>query len=256
MKPAGAVHCTVQGTTARVTLANAGRHNALTAAMWRALREGFTALASQAQLRCIVIAGEGEHFAAGGDIAEFATFRFDRAALQAFHDDTVAPALDALWACDVPVIAAIRGSCIGGGLEIASQCDLRLASADARFGVPIGRLGMPMAPGEVQAVARAGWAPVLRELLIGGAVLDAAQAQARGLVQEVASADALDSAVAAAQARIEAMSPQALRLSKRTLRAWHTGRLQAEWASLFDYADSAEHREGIQAFIDKRTPRF
>ena len=135
---------------ARVTLANPGKHNAIDIGMWRALRVRFEALQQmpvQAAPRCVIVCGAGGQFASGGDIDEFAGFRFDENALRHFHEHIVAPALQAMLDCDVPLLAQIDGSCIGGGLEVAACCDIRLCGTASRFGAPIAKLGFPMAPG-------------------------------------------------------------------------------------------------------------
>jgi enoyl-CoA hydratase len=140
------------GTLARVTLANPGKHNAIDVAMWRELGSTFARLqelpAGEAPL-AVIVCGAGGQFASGGDIAEFAGFRFDELRLHDFHEHVVAPALQAMLACDIPLLAQIEGACIGGGLEIAACCDIRIAGAASRFGAPIARLGFPMAPGEL-----------------------------------------------------------------------------------------------------------
>lgn len=246
---------------ARVTLANAGKQNAISVAMWRALREGFQALqqlpAAQAP-RVVVVSGDGGHFAAGADIEEFPAFRFEQPSLRHYHDAVIAPALHAVLACDIPVLARIEGSCVGGGLEIASCCDLRLALASARFGAPIGRLGFPMAPGELQAIARVASPATLRELLLEGRLLDAATALQRGLLHRVLpDLAALEVELDATIARIGALSPNAARINKQTLRHLAAGTLgEAERQAHFGYADHPEHREGVEAFLAKRPPKF
>jgi enoyl-CoA hydratase/carnithine racemase len=97
--------------------------------------------------------------------------------------------------CDVPLIAHIEGACIGGGLEIAACCDLRLCEPASRFGVPIARLGFPMAPAEVEIVSNVVGPTLLRELLIEARLLGAAEAQARGVVTRVVAADLLEAEV-------------------------------------------------------------
>ena len=122
------------------------------------LRAVFDQLAADNALRCVIVRGEGGNFAAGADIREFPAERADMAGVQRYHREVLAPALAAVAACPHPVVAQIEGVCVGGGLEIASQCDLRIAGASARFGVPINRLGFPMAPDEMRgliALARA-----------------------------------------------------------------------------------------------------
>jgi enoyl-CoA hydratase len=243
---------------ARITLANPGKLNALSAAMWRALREAVATLESDATTRVIVVAGEGGQFASGGDIEEFPQFRFDAATLARFHEQDVLPALLALRDCELPLVAAIEGACIGGGLEIAACCDIRIAGASSRFGVPIAKLGFPMAPAELEIVSAVVGPTVLRELLIEARVLNAQEAAARGLLTRVvADSEVLAQAQAAAE-RIAALSPQALRLNKRALREFTFPALSsaAQRAAHYGYAPTNEHREGLAAFNEKRPPRF
>jgi enoyl-CoA hydratase/carnithine racemase len=171
---------------ARVVISHPGKLNALDIAMWRDLRAGFDTLRTRPRPpRVLIVQGEGGSFVAGGDIEEFPRFRFDPASLADFHEEIVAPALEAMLACDVPLIAQIEGACIGGGLEIAACCDLRLCGQGSRFGVPIAKLGFPMAPREIEIVARVVGETVLRELLLEARVLDAEEARLRGLVTRV-----------------------------------------------------------------------
>jgi enoyl-CoA hydratase len=243
---------------ARVRIRNPAKHNALSVAMWQQLRAAFQQLQRADQrTRVVLVCGEGGHFAAGGDIGEFPHFRFDAQRLHDFHEATVAPALQAMLDCDTPLLAMIEGSCIGGGLEIAACCDLRIAARSARLGIPIARLGFPLAPSEAQIVARAIGLPLLRELLLEARLLDADAALARGIVHRVVADAELQAQAAASAARIASLSPQAQRINKRTLRQLAAGGPSpAERDAHFAYADSAEHREGLAAFIEKRVARF
>ena len=241
---------------ARLTLSHPGKLNALSVAMWRELRAHVEAL--PASTRVLIVCGEGGNFAAGGDIDEFPDFRFDETALARFHEDAVLPALQAMLACDMPLVAQIEGACIGGGLEVAACCDIRIAAASSRFGVPIAKLGFPMAPAELEIVAAAIGSTVLRELLLEARVLDAVQARERGLATRVVADDQVAAEALHTAERIAQLSPQALRLNKRALREFATPRLSSaeQRASHYRYADSAEHREGLAAFNDKRPPQF
>ena len=253
----GTVRCEVgAGGIARITISNTTKLNALSAAMWRELRAHVEGLPSD--VRVVVVRGDGGDFAAGGDIEEFTEFRFEESTLRRYHEEDVLPALRALLACDVPLVAQIEGACIGGGLEIAACCDVRIAGASSRFGVPIAKLGFPMAPAELEIVAAVVGVTTLRELLLEARVLDAEAARARGLVTRVV-ADALVAAeVEHTAACIAQLSPQALRLNKRALREFATPALSTseQRRAHYAYADSAEHREGLAAFNDKRPPRF
>lgn len=244
---------------ARLTLANPGKLNALSVAMWRELRAHVALLnAKPERTRVLVVAGEGGHFASGGDIDEFAQFRFDSGSLARFHEEDVRPALVALLDCELPLVAQIDGACIGGGLEIAACCDIRIAGVGSRLGVPIARLGFPMAPAELEIVAAVFGATVLRELLIEARLLDAAQALARGLLTRVVPDAQVSAEVLASARNLARLSPQALRLNKRALREFVQPRLSqaAERAPHYAYAPSAEHREGVAAFAQKRPPRY
>ena len=247
---------------ATLRFSHPGKLNALTVRMWRDLRallEGLNRLHADEGPRVIVVQGEGGSFVAGADIEEFPDFRFDAETLAHYHEEVVAPALDALLDCERPLVAQIEGACVGGGLEIAACCDIRLCGESSRFGVPISRLGFPMAPHEVEIVARVIGETTLRELLLEARVLNAAEARERGLVTRVVP----DGQVAAEARRsaeaMAALSPQALRLSKRALRQFaHRAApsTRDERDPHYDYASSAEHREGLAAFNERRPARF
>jgi len=240
---------------ARVVLRHPGKLNAISVAMWRQLRALFVQLQAEAVIdapRAVIVCGADGHFAAGADIAEFPEFRFAPDTLRDYHENVIAPALQAVLDCDIPLIAQIEGACVGGGLEIAACCDLRIAARDVRLGVPIARLGFPMAPGELAVVRRVVSDALLRELLLEARLLDAEAALARGLLHRVAD-DAPAEAWATAE-RIAALASQAARLNKRSLRALAAGGLsEHERAAHFGYADTAEHRQGIAAFLHSRS---
>lgn len=245
---------------ARVVLANPGKLNAIDIAMWRELRalfEGLQALPAANAPRAVIVCGGGGQFASGGDIVEFADFRFDETRLHDFHENIVAPALHAMLACDIPLIAQIDGACIGGGLEIAACCDIRVCGHGSRFGAPIAKLGFPMAPAELQILSRVASSALLREMLLEARLIDANRALALGLVHAVVDdAEVAHETLQRAQ-RIAELSPQAARINKRTLRQIADGGPDAaERRAHFGYAPSAEHREGVMAFIEKRTPCF
>lgn len=248
-----------QGALAFVTLSHAGKFNAMSRAMWRELREVFVALQADAALRCVVLRGEGGHFCAGGDIAEYPDFRFSQTGLRDFHEKDVWGGLQAVLDCDVPVVAQIEGHCMGAGVEIACCCDIRIASETARFGAPIGRLGFPMAPREMALVLREAGVSTVRQMLLEAVVLTAQQMLARGFVQQTVSQEALAGEIAGTTQRVLALAPQAARLNKRTLRTLQSVEPDALRTCLsvaYAYADSDEHREGIAAFLAKRPAEF
>jgi len=249
----------------RVVLRHEGRLNAMSRAMWRQLRSTFEGIQRSPDARCVLIEGEGGAFCAGGDISEYPAFRFDAASLRDFHENDVWGGLAAMLACDVPIVARIVGACMGAGVEIASCCDIRVAAADARFGAPIARLGFPMAPREAQLVAGAVGETTARQMLLEAATFSAHDMLARGFLSRVAEPRRLEAEALGAAQRIAALAPGAARLNKQTLRALkqppaQSGPAQAATESIvndpYAYAPSAEHREGIAAFLAKRPPVF
>lgn len=266
----------------RVVLRHPGRLNAMSRAMWRELRAVFGDLQRRTDVRCVIVEGEGDAFCAGGDISEYPDFRFDPERLRDFHEGDVWGGLAAMLACDVPIVARIAGACMGAGVEIASCCDLRIAADTARFGAPIARLGFPMAPREAALVAGAMGVMTARQMLLEAATFDAADMLQRGFLSRVVPADQLEREAVASACRIAALAPGAARMNKQTLRACQASIHSSEFsfnqpvaplnqaqaaieniannlpavADPYAYADSAEHREGIAAFLAKRPPVF
>lgn len=243
---------------ATVTLNRPDKLNALNKDMWRGVGAAFRELARDEAVRCVVLTGAGgKAFSPGADIAEFGTERAGVAQATAYGG-LMHGAMGAIGDCPHPTLAVIHGICIGGGLELAAMCDLRICGASSRFGVPIARLGFPMAPAEIEILAAVAGPTVLRELLIEARVLDAREAFERGLVTRVVPDDDVAAEARAAAQRIARLSPQALRLNKRALRQFVTPPLGSAAARepFYAYAPSAEHREGLDAFNEKRQPRF
>jgi enoyl-CoA hydratase len=236
-----------------LTLTHVGKFNAMSRSMWAELKEVFTLVQQDTSVRCVLLQGDNGHFCAGGDIAEYPSFRFDEAQLRHFHEQEVWGGLQAMLDCDVPLIARIEGNCMGAGMEIASCCDLRLASEAARFGAPIARLGFPMAPREAALVWQAAGATVSRAMLLAAEVFDAQAMLRHGFLTRLHAREELDTACRELALRIARLAPQAARLNKQTLRAAPGA---AGNGNAYAYASLAEHREGITAFLAKRPPVF
>jgi enoyl-CoA hydratase/carnithine racemase len=226
--------------------------NALTYGMYERIRQVFANPASFGAERALVITGGATAFASGTEISHLRDLR--SAADVVAYEERIERVLAAIEGSPVPTIAAISGACAGGGLIVAACCDIRIAAADARFGVPIARtLGNSLSLANLRRfVALIGHAR-LRELILSARLVGAEEARAIGLVSEVAS----DHAAVLARAEelagvIAGHAPLTLRATKRSLI-----RLVAE-----DYADvletylSADFREGIEAFLGKRKPMW
>ncbi|MCK0506450.1 enoyl-CoA hydratase/isomerase family protein [Aromatoleum anaerobium] len=244
---------------ATLVLSNPGKLNAIDSAMWIALHETFERIAADNNLRCVILRGDGDKaFAAGGDIEEFLTVRATVEDALHYHDELVAAALDAIRACPVPTVAAIQGACIGGGLEIAGCCDLRIAGESARFGAPINRLGFSMYPGEMAGLLDLVGPAVLLEILLEGRILSAREALQKGLLTRIVDDEKVIDEAQASAARIAAGAPLVARWHKQWVRRLMRDEpLSAdEKRAAFAFLDTADYREGLETFFAKRPPRF
>jgi len=251
----GSIDWQQSGALATVTLSKPARMNAMTRAMWLQLREVFLDISTHTDLRCVTVKGAGAHFCAGGDISEYPAFRFDPDSLMHFHEVEVWGGLQAMLDCPLPVLALVRGNCMGAGLEIASCCDLRLGATGSVYGAPIARLGFPMAPREAALVQQAVGAATASAMLLSAQSFDAAHMLRCGFLAWSVPDEALQAQGDALVARMLALSPQAARLNKQVLRQAWPAQMPTP-PSAYAYADSAQHREGVQAFLDKRRADF
>jgi len=243
---------------ATVALNRPDRMNALNLPMWQGLAEAFTRLSSDSQVRVVVLRGAGTRaFAPGADIDEFDTLRAD-AAQARDYDLVLRAALDAVRTCPHPVIAAIWGACVGGGLELACCCDLRLSARSGRFGVPINRISVVMAYPELAEIRRVAGVAVAAELLFEARILDADEALAKGLVTRVVEDDALEAEIAATTRRIVAGAPLVNRWHKAFLRRLDDPApvSEAEMAECYRFLATADYAEGLEAFRHRRKPVF
>jgi enoyl-CoA hydratase/carnithine racemase len=236
-------------------LNRAEARNALSAAMREQIAAGLERLDADPEVRCVVLAGSDEYFAAGADIRAMAERPLDAA-----PDPAGAAFWARLAAIETPTIAAVAGYALGGGCELALACDMIVADAGARFGQPEIRLGIIPGGGGTQRLTRAIGKQRAMELVLTGRSFDAATAAEWGLVNRVAADGRwLEEAVELAR-RVAERPPLAARLAKRAvLAAEDTGisaGLQAE-RELFEQAMATEDRvEGMRAFLEKRDPAF
>ena len=246
---------------ARLTLSNPEKRNPLDHEVLDALAEALPGLDEGIETRCVIITGEGKTFSAGYDIADLSdeTFERDAEALVAhpFH-----AAQEAVSTHPYPVVAAINGHCLGGGLELAVRCDLRIAAEGAKLGMPPAKLGLIYGHTglrrfiDVIGVART------KELFLAGRNLSAERAERIGLVNEVVSNAEIEAASVELAAEIAAGAPLSARGNKlaiETLASFPrlTPEQEEELVELRRSCFSSEDlREGIRAFAEKRKPRW
>lgn len=250
---------TVADGIARVTF---NRPEALNAFSYQMCDE-FWSLAPRLQdsdVRVVVFRGEGRAFSAGADIKEFgrwdgqptAAFRRD---VRRFHDF-----YDFLEYLEKPVIAAINGACVGGGLEIALSCDIRIARAGAKLGFPENALGLIPNSGGCSRTMRLIGPGLTKVLVMTGELITAEYAREIGLVEYVHPADQFDDAVETMVRKLASKAPQALALAKYVIdnameTDRHTGRYIERLAQSV-LLRTEDHQEGVAAFIAKRPPSF
>jgi enoyl-CoA hydratase/carnithine racemase len=244
---------------ATLTLSAPGRKNALSVAMWRQLRAAILDLQATRAARVLVIRGAGSDFCAGADISEFNAVRHDRNSGEIYHEEIIRPTLEAVLACKLPVVAAIRGHCVGGGLELAACCDLRVAADDASLGAPVLYRGFPLAPFEMACVMAAFGKSASLQLLLEGTVIDAREAFGLQMLHHVYADRQFDAQLALLTARLASAAPLAVAATKRManmLAPVVSSFSLAEQHSFYAFLDSADYQEGIAAFLEKRIAKF
>ncbi len=205
-----------EGRVAVFTVRGSKRLNVVGRETLDACADGIRAMASNDEIRCAVLQGDPETaFIGGADLNELQALETHDAAgfVGAIHD-----VCSAIRAFPVPVVARVRGYCLGGGLEIAAACDLRVCDATAKFGMPEVRVGLPSVVEAALLPRLIGWGRT-RELVYRGHVIDAHEAHRIGLVEQFTDGD-IDTAVADVLADILEGGPQAIRLQKRLCRRW------------------------------------
>ena len=241
-----------------VTLNRPHKLNAFTKPMWGRMGEVFRELGADESVRCVVIRGAGEKaFGPGNDISEFETDRSNaRQAKQ--YGILMHGTIRALKSMPHPTVAMIHGICVGGGLEIAGLCNIRICGKSSRFGAPIAKLGLVMAYQEIGALKELVGPGRALEILLEGRIMESAEAERIGIVSRVVpDAQVTEEAMATAQ-RIANGAPLVHRWHKKFL-----GRLadpvpltDAELDEGFDCYDTNDFRIGYQAFLEKRNPKF
>ncbi|MEO8091267.1 MAG: enoyl-CoA hydratase-related protein [bacterium] len=246
---------------ARLTISNPEKRNALDHDVLDALAEVLPSLERGIEVRCVVITGAGEMFSAGYDIGAIdgGAFVDEAEALVAhpFH-----AAMEAVSAHPYPVVAAINGHCLGGGLELAVRCDLRVCADGAKLGMPAAKLGLIYSHTGLERFIEVIGVASTKELFLVGRNLEASHAESTGLVNQVVAADRLAEEAVELAAEIAANAPLAVRGNKQAIETLARNPLlsakqEAELVELRRSCFASEDfREGITAFAEKRKPHW
>jgi len=251
----------IEGTIATITFNRPERRNAITFDMWHQVQRLLVDLQGDPQVRVIVFRGAGqEAFSAGADISEFETHR-NNAAKAALYNAAFDAAMDMAEAVGKPTICLIMGACVGGGCEFSTACDIRMAADNARFGVPIARLGLPVGFREMRRMVRLIGHAKAMELLLTAAIIPAAEALRIGLVNHVVSLDQVEECAYTMAHKIAALAPVVHRVHKEIVQTVldHpalTELTPAQRALAVSPFDTEDFQEGWRAFLDKRPPQF
>jgi enoyl-CoA hydratase len=238
------------GRVARVVIDNQRRLNCLSTSLILELAGAFTKLGADPALRAVVLTGAGERaFIGGADLNELGAFCTDSARL---FITRLHQACQAIRECPVPVIGRINGFCLGGGLEVAASCDMRVAADAAQFGMPEVHMGIPSVIEAALLPGLIGWGRT-REMLLTGVLYSAAEAAAMGFVQKLAPAAKLDAAVDSWLEGIGRATPQAVRSQKVLINRWERVSLDegiyAGIDALSDAYKTGEPQAAIKAFF-------
>ena len=243
-----------------VIFSNPTKFNAVSHDMWTALPKAIAAFDADPEVRLIVITGDGEKaFISGADISQFEKAR-GSAEAQAIYNQAVVSAYEAPVLCSKPVLAKIRGICMGGGLGLAAACDVRIASADAVFRMPAGRLGLGYNYTGIRRFVQILGAANTADIFFSARKFDAADALGMGFVNRVVPVADFDREFVAYAEMLAENAPLTLAAAKFAIR--QTG-MDPEARDLDRAArmietcfDSDDYREGRRAFMEKRKPNF
>jgi len=246
----GQVKLNTDGPIAKMVLSNPGRRNSITLSMWEDISRNCEEIINLSNIRVVILTGEGDDFAAGADIGDVKNIQISDV------NNIVEKAISDLEMLEIPVVCVIRGYALGGGLEIATVCDLRIASESSRFGIPAAKRGIGITrPNTMRLVRLVGIARA-KEILLMGETFTATTALQWGLVNEIVSEANIDKRSMEICHLLAKNAPLSLRASKENIRnAWPllnwVGKDPAE-----DCDVSEDLKEGMRAFLGKRPPDF
>jgi enoyl-CoA hydratase len=250
----------LDGTVLHIRFNNPAKHNALSMDMWEAVPPLLAKAEKDDGVRLVVFSGEGgKAFVSGADISQFADMRAAKEAVKRYEQVAEA-ALTGIFEFGKPTLACIRGYCIGGGVNVAISCDMRVASTDSVFAIPASRLGLGYRISAMKNLVQLVGPGFAKDIFFTGRRLDSAEALRIGLVNRVAEPDGLDALLAEYTTAITTGAPLTIKAGKRIMQEVLS--LHADFDSelsrrlIMDCFDSDDYAEGRTAFMEKRKPVF
>jgi len=241
-----------------VSLNRPEKLNALTKPMWKELGAVFKKLSKNKDLRCIVLRGQGgKSFSPGNDIGEFEKQRSSSKLAKAYGV-YLHGTLRAIQNCPIPTVALIEGICVGGGLEIAACCDLRICGESSRFGVPIKRLGLTMAAKELEALLKVTNYSIAMEILLEGRIMSAKEAYEKNLVNRVVEDSKVEEEAYKTAELICDGAPKVARWHKDFAKEIiQTGKVTNKLNNRgYKCYDTEDFQIGYKSFLTKTKPKF
>jgi enoyl-CoA hydratase len=250
----------LDGSVLHIRFNNPAKHNALSMDMWEAVPPLLAKAEQDDNVRMVVFSGEGgKAFVSGADISQFEDMRAAKEAVKRYEQMAEA-ALTGIYEFGKPTVACIRGYCIGGGVNVAISCDIRVASSDSVFAIPASRLGLGYRISAMKNLVQLVGPGFAKDIFFTGRRLDSGEALRIGLVNRVAPVEGLDGLLAEYTVAITTGAPLTIKAGKRIMRevlSLHAD-FDAELSRrlIMDCFDSEDYAEGRTAFMEKRKPVF
>ncbi len=260
VSPTERVQVRLEGPALHLCFNNPARHNALSVDMWGAVPALLQQAQADEQVRLVVFSGAGEKaFVSGADISQFEDQRAAQAAV-AHYEALAEAALMAIYHCSKPTLACIRGWCIGGGVNVAISCDIRIAASDAVFSIPAARLGLGYRYSALKNLVDLVGVGAAKDLFYTGRRIDAAESLRLGLVSRTCAPEALPALLAEYTGSIGENAPLTIHAAKAIVAEILKPSPDLDRARCQDLIlacfESQDYAEGRKAFMEKRRPRF
>jgi enoyl-CoA hydratase len=254
------IELVVEDRVATLWLSQPAHHNALTFDMWNALHKAAARVAADSEIRVVVLRGRGGiAFSTGADISEFLELRND-AAMHARYNDAIAGGMRAIAELELPVVAAIEGLCVGGGVALALMCDLRIVNHSSTMTIPAGKLGVAYLPEWVRRLTLTVGPAAASEILLTAGRFDAATMLRWGFANEIVEDDAFEARLDRLVRGMAELAPLSLRASKVAIGAAHPRQSADAARRVLDACtrcdESEDYHTGINAFLARERPHF